>query len=84
MELITEGKTSTTQRIESLQGLRTVLFLLIFAFHTSMIGNVTESTAYQSFFAGGGGRRLLRSSSFFPALLKHFISEKINFGCGMF
>lgn len=54
MELITEGKTSTTQRIESLQGLRTVLFLLIFAFHTSMIGNVTESTAYQSFFAGGG------------------------------
>lgn len=42
------------KRIDSLQGLRALLFLLIFFFHTSMIGNVVESRLYSNFLSGGG------------------------------
>lgn len=47
---------SKGQRINSLQGLRAILFVLIFTFHTSMIGNISESLIYINFFKGGGGR----------------------------
>jgi len=45
---------SKGQRINSLQGLRAILFVLIFTFHTSMIGNISESLIYINFFKGGG------------------------------
>lgn len=48
---------SKGQRINSLQGLRAILFVLIFTFHTSMIGNISESLIYINFFKGGGGGR---------------------------
>lgn len=41
-------------KINSLQGLRAVLFLMIFVFHTSMIGNITETAIYQEIGMGGG------------------------------
>ena len=47
---------SKGQRINSLQGLRAILFVLIFTFHTSMIGNISESLIYINFFRGGGDR----------------------------
>ena len=52
---------SKGQRINSLQGLRAILFVLIFTFHTSMIGNISESLIYINFFKGGGGPKLLLS-----------------------
>lgn len=42
------------KQILSLQGFRAILFLLIFVFHTSMIGNVSESTLYRALCKGGG------------------------------
>ena len=42
------------KKINSLQGLRAILFFMIFIFHTSMIGNITKTTIYQKI--GGGGR----------------------------
>lgn len=47
---------SKGQRINSLQGLRAILFVLIFSFHTSMIRNISESSIYLNFIKGGGGR----------------------------
>ena len=46
---------SKGQRINSLQGLRAILFVLIFSFHTSMIRNISESSIYLNFIKGGGG-----------------------------
>ena len=43
----------SVKRIDSLQGLRAILFFLFF-FHTSMIGNVTKSWIYSNFLSGGG------------------------------
>lgn len=45
---------SKGQRINSLQGLRAILFVLIFSFHTSMIRNISESSIYLNFIKGGG------------------------------
>lgn len=68
---------SKGQRINSLQGLRAILFVLIFSFHTSMIRNISESSIYLNFIkGGGGGQRLLLSSLCCRDLLKHFIREK--------
>lgn len=66
---------SKGQRINSLQGLRAILFVLIFSFHTSMIRNISESSIYLNFIKGGG-QRLLLSSLCCRDLLKHFIREK--------
>ena len=66
---------SKGQRINSLQGLRAILFVLIFTFHTSMIGNISESLIYINFFKGGG-QKLLLSFLCCRDLLRHFIREK--------
>ena len=42
------------KKINSLQGLRAILFFMIFIFHTSMIGNITKTTIYQKIGGGGG------------------------------
>lgn len=47
---------SKGQRINSLQGLRAILFVLIFSFHTSMIRNISESSIYLNFIKGGRDR----------------------------
>lgn len=43
----------SVKRIDSLQGLRAILFFILFFFHTSMIGNVTKSWIYSNFLRGG-------------------------------
>lgn len=48
---------SKGQRINSLQGLRAILFVLIFSFHTSMIRNISESSIYLNFIKRGGRDR---------------------------
>ena len=70
-----EMRDSKGQRINSLQGLRAILFVLIFTFHTSMIGNISESLIYINFFKGGGGQKLLLSFLCCRDLLRHFIRE---------
>lgn len=69
-----EMRDSKGQRINSLQGLRAILFVLIFTFHTSMIGNISESLIYINFFKGGG-QKLLLSFLCCRDLLRHFIRE---------
>ena len=66
---------SKGQRINSLQGLRAILFVLIFTFHTSMIGNISESLIYINFFKGGGGQKLLLYFFCFRDLFRHIIRE---------
>ena len=48
---------SKGQRINSLQGLRAILFVLIFSFHTSMIRNISESSLHLNLSTGGGRDR---------------------------
>ena len=48
------------KKINSLQGLRAILFFMIFIFHTSMIGNITKTTIYQKI----GGGEVLRQLPF--------------------
>jgi len=42
------------QKINSLQGLRMVLFLMIFMFHLSAFEDIANTAIYQKLFAGGG------------------------------
>ena len=65
---------SKGQRINSLQGHRAILIVMIFTFHTSMIGNISESLIYINFFKGGG-QKLLLSFLCCRDLLRHFIRE---------
>ena len=61
------------KKIVSLQGLRWVLFLLIYFFHASVIGNITQTQIYRTIFAGGS---CLSVSMFF--ILSGFVEGMKN------
>lgn len=45
---------SGQRKLYSLQGIRAILFLTIFLFHTSAIGNINQTSLYLHCFSGGG------------------------------
>ena len=60
-------------KINSLQGLRMVLFLMIFMFHLSAFEDIANTAIYQKLFAGGGEQRPLQFSLFCQVLLKQYM-----------
>lgn len=59
-------------KINSLQGLRMVLFLMIFMFHLSAFEDIANTAIYQKLFAGGE-QRPLQFSLFCQVLLKQYM-----------